>query len=100
LVSNGQYVHIDRIPKMSGHSITSYPNPATTQVSMSVTLDVYTTIDVRVYNSMGGLVLTRSVAGYPGVNSITLPIANLPPGVYYIELKYGDLTLRSKFQKL
>jgi hypothetical protein len=49
---------------------------------------------------MGGLVLTRTVSGYPGVNQITLPIANLPTGVYYIELQYGDTILRSKVQKL
>jgi hypothetical protein len=49
---------------------------------------------------MGGLVLSRSVSGYPGINQITLPIATLPKGVYYIELQYGDTTVRSKFQKL
>ena len=49
---------------------------------------------------MGGQVLSRSVTGYPGVNQITLPIANLPMGVYYIELQFGDTILRSKFQKL
>jgi PKD repeat protein len=99
-VSNGQAIHIDSVQLGSGHSITSYPNPATTQVTLNVTLDSYTTIDVRVYNSMGGLLLTRIVNGDPGVNQITLPIANLPPGVYYVELESRDLTLRSKFQKL
>jgi hypothetical protein len=100
LVSNGQYVHIDSIPGPSGHYINSYPNPATTQVTLSVRLEEYTTLDIRVYNSMGGQVLSRIVTGNPGVNQITLPIANLPMGVYYIELQFGDTTLRSKFQKL
>jgi hypothetical protein len=99
-VRNGQAIHVDSIAKGSGSTTTSYPNPATTQVTMSVTLGSYTTVDVQVYNSMGGLVLTRTVTGYPGINQITLPIANLPPGVYYVELKSADTTLRSKFQKL
>ena len=99
-VSNGQYVQIDSLSGPSGHYINSYPNPATTQVSLTITLNSYTNIDVRVYNSMGGLVSTQKVSGYPGVNQLTLPIANLPTGVYYIELQYGETILRSKFQKL
>jgi hypothetical protein len=100
LVSNGEYVQIDSVPGPSGHYINSYPNPATTQVTLSVRLEEYTKLDIRVYNSMGGQVLSRSVTGYPGGNQITLPIANLPMGVYYIEVQFGDTILRSKFQKL
>jgi len=100
MVYNGQYVHIDSIPGPSGQYINSYPNPATTQVTLNVQLDEYTPVAIRIYNSMGGLVLSRSVSGYPGINQITLPIATLPKGVYYIELQYGDTTVRSKFQKL
>ncbi|HEV3326536.1 MAG TPA: PKD domain-containing protein [Puia sp.] len=100
LVSNGQYVQIDSVPGPHGHSINSYPNPATTQVTLNVTLDEYTTIDILVYNSMGGQVLSRSVSGYPGANQITLPIANLPIGVYYIQLQYDNTILKSKIQKL
>src|SRR5579863_4160703 len=56
-VMSGQAIHIDSVPKGSGHIITSYPNPATTQVTLNITLESYTNVDVRVYNSMGGLVL-------------------------------------------
>lgn len=98
-VSNVQVIHIDSIPAR-GHNIASYPNPATTQVGLTVTLTSYTNIDVRVYNSMGVLALTQTVSGYPGNNQITLPIGNLPAGIYYIELQYGDTILRSKVQKL
>lgn len=99
-VLNGQYIHIDSVSGPSGQYINSYPNPATSQVTLNVTLDEYTAVDIQVYNSMGNLVQSRSVSGYPGVNQITLPIANLPKGVYYVELQYGGTILRSKFQKL
>lgn len=98
-MSNLIAIDIDSIPQ-HGNTIASFPNPATTQVTLTVTLDKYTNVNVQVYNSMGGVVLSRSVSGYPGTNQVTLPIANLPTGVYYIELQYGDTILRSKVQKL
>lgn len=98
-VSNGQFVHIDSIPPTSGGFITSYPNPATTQVNLAVSLDKPTTIAVRVYNSMGSQVLSTTLAGYPGINQVTLPIANLPTGIYYVQLQYGNTILKSKIQK-
>ncbi|HEV3411994.1 MAG TPA: PKD domain-containing protein [Puia sp.] len=99
-VQNAQVIHIDSVPKSQGNYITSYPNPATAQVSLSVTLNSSAAVAIRVYNSMGGQVLSQSASGYPGVNQITVPIANLPIGVYYIELQYGNTILRSKVQKL
>lgn len=99
-VYNGQFIHIDSLSTGTGNNITSYPNPATTQATFNVTLPDNASITIQVYNSMGALVLTRNVSGYPGSNAITLPIADLPQGVYYVQLQYGTTTLKSKIQKL
>jgi PKD repeat protein len=99
-VSSSQIIHIDSLPGGPGGYITAYPNPATTQVGLTVSLTKAATIDIRVYNSMGNQVELRTVSGYPGENQITLPIANLPIGVYYIQLQYGNTILKSKIQKL
>jgi hypothetical protein len=99
-VQSGQWVHIDSLGSPSDQSITSYPNPATTRVTLTVTLTKYETVDIRVYNSMGGMVSSRNFPGYPGVDQLTIPVGNLPTGVYYIELQIGNTILRSKFQKL
>jgi len=96
----GQNIRIDSVPPAQHGFITSYPNPATTQVNLAVSLDKAATIAIRVYNSMGSQVLSTTWTGYPGVNQVTLPIANLPIGVYYIQLQYGDTILKSKIQKL
>jgi hypothetical protein len=69
-------------------------------VTLDVSLDKETVISIRIYNSMGSQVLATTRTGYPGVNQVTLPIANLPIGVYYIQLQYGNTILRSKIQKL
>lgn len=98
-VYNAQFVHIDSLPPTSGGFITSYPNPATTQVNLEVSLDKETSIAVRVYNSMGSQVLSTTLTGYPGTNQVTLPIANLPTGIYYVQLQYGNTIFKSKIQK-
>lgn len=84
----------------SGSFISCYPNPATTQANLSVTMNGNDLITIRVYNSMGGQVLSTEQSGYTGVNQISLPIANLPTGIYYVQLQYGNTILRSKIQKL
>lgn len=99
-VSSAQSVHIDSVPEPPGAFINSYPNPATSQSTLSVTLSSNAAIKVRIYNSMGGMISSKVMAGSPGVNSIVVPVASLPIGIYYIEVQYGDTILRSKIQKL
>ena len=83
-----------------GHFISSYPNPATSQANLVVTLDKTATIYVRVYNSMGSEILSTSQPGYPGSDTIVIPVADLPTGIYYVQLQYGNTVVKSKIQKI
>jgi Secretion system C-terminal sorting domain/PKD domain len=83
-----------------GHFISSYPNPATSQANLLVTLDKAATIYIRVYSSMGSEILSTSQSGYPGSNQIVIPVASLPTGIYYVQLQYGNTVLKSKIQKI
>jgi hypothetical protein len=85
---------------LQGHFISSYPNPATSQANLVVTMDKAATIYIRVYSSMGSEVLSTSQAGYPGTNTIVIPVASLPTGIYYVQLQYGNTILKSKIQKI
>ena len=100
MVSANQWVHIDSIPGDPAGFANSYPNPASTQVTVAVTLDTYTSINIRVFNSMGGLALYKVQSGYQGINQVQIPVANLPTGVYYIEIRFGDTVVKSKIQKI
>lgn len=80
--------------------ILSWPNPGSSQVNMDVTLDRSGMIGIRVYNNMGIPVLAKTVAGHPGTNRLTLPIANLQNGIYFIQVQYGNETKRSRIQKM
>ena len=83
-----------------GRAISSYPNPATSQANLVVTLDKAATIYIRVYSSMGSEILSTSQQGYPGSNQIVIPVASLPTGIYYVQLQYGNTILKSKIQKI
>jgi hypothetical protein len=85
---------------LPGHFISSYPNPATSQANLVVTMDKGATIYVRVYSSMGSEILATSQPGYPGSNTIVIPVANLPTGIYYVQLQYGNTIVKSKIQKI
>ncbi|HXB05564.1 MAG TPA: T9SS type A sorting domain-containing protein, partial [Puia sp.] len=80
--------------------IRSYPNPATTQAGVEVTLTQPATIYIHVYNSMGSPVINTTVSGYQGVNHLQVPLGNLQTGVYYLQVQYGNTVKRSKIQKL
>jgi len=69
-------------------------------VNLTVNLPSYTRVDIQINNSMGVLVSSRQVSGLPGANRITIPVSNLPTGLYYIEVQYGTTILQGKFQKL
>ncbi|MBN9379333.1 MAG: T9SS type A sorting domain-containing protein [Chitinophagaceae bacterium] len=93
-----QWICIDSLP--GSNFIVSYPNPSPSLSNIDVRLDQDHTIYIRIFNSMGHLVLFRKEAGYKGLNHITLPTAGLPKGVYYVQVEYGGVTKRSKIQKL
>jgi hypothetical protein len=86
--------------RVPGNVISSYPNPATSQANLVVTMDKAATIYVRVYSSMGSEILSTTQSGYSGPNTIVIPVANLPTGIYYVQLQYGNTILKSKIQKL
>lgn len=94
----GQMVCIDSLPP--SNFISSYPNPAVGQSNLDLQLDQDNAVYVSIYNSMGHLVLSKKVSGSRGLNRIVLPTAELPKGIYYVQIQYGNVTKRSKIQKL
>ncbi|HEY4205512.1 MAG TPA: PKD domain-containing protein [Puia sp.] len=93
-----QYVCIDSLP--ASNFVSSYPNPAPGESNLDLKLDQENQIYVNIFNSMGHLVLSKRVAGIKGSNHIVLPTADLPKGIYYVQIQYGSVSKRSKIQKL
>jgi len=77
-----------------------YPNPASSQAGVNVSLTQPTMIYIRVYSSMGKPVLATAVPGLQGQNHLQVPIGKLEAGIYYIQVQYGNESKMSKIQKL
>jgi len=95
-----QAICTDSVLPAARNFISSYPNPAVSQANINLNLSQENAIHITIFNSMGNQVLTTVVAGNKGPNHITLPISNLPTGIYYVQMQYGNETSRSKIQKL
>jgi hypothetical protein len=53
-----------------------------------------------VYNAYGFAVATNKVSAQKGINNLSVPVNNLRPGLYFVEMQYGKHKNRTRFQKL
>ncbi len=81
-------------------TLSSYPNPATNQVSVNVPLTSPEMIHVYVFNSLNILVKQKEQQGSTGNNLVTTNIEGLLPGWYTIKVIYGNRVCYSRFQKI
>jgi hypothetical protein len=78
-----------------------YPNPANTQIMLSLSMEEARQIEVAVYNQMGQIVILRSVSLTSGHNNITLNISDLLNGIYNLRLQApNSKALMKRFIKL
>jgi PKD repeat protein len=79
----------------------SFPNPADgPNVNLRLTLPETNRIRVTVYNTSGNIVYDAERSGSQGSNTITIPVAGLQRGQYFVDIRYGNERKRSIFQKL
>ncbi|MBK7432742.1 MAG: PKD domain-containing protein [Chitinophagaceae bacterium] len=95
-----QYIRIERTGGTNACTLQAYPNPASSIVSVNVSLTAPEMINVYIYNSSNVLVLQRQQQGVVGANVVTTNIANLLAGQYVIKLIYGNHVCYGQFQKL
>jgi len=87
--------------KPAANNVTSYPNPATSHdVSLTVPFTTADKIIVNVYNQGGTKVYITQKQGVSGNNQLKIPVWQLKPGQYFIEIICGKERKRSVFQKL
>jgi hypothetical protein len=75
--------------------ITLYPNPATHQIHVSVSQEIYSRAMLSIDDATGKLVQAQSMNG----SKTTLDVSHFPAGVYFISIRNGEQTIRKKFIK-
>lgn len=77
----------DNIPKSGAARIISvYPNPASTELSLEVTVNDPDPVTIEFFNLLGVKVFSSSYEVSPGIQTISISTGQLPNGIYFIRL--------------
>lgn len=76
-----------------------YPNPAESELTLSLAVSKTELATILVYNSLGQIVREVSTQAVAGEWQHTLQTANLPIGLYTLTIKAADWTTSTKFLK-
>ena len=90
----------DLLPENRTHTL--WPNPVTADypVYLKLSASKQTIADLRVIDLKGRILLQHQVQLVKGVNTISVPVSNLPKGAYQVQvLAEGGFTILSRFIK-
>ena len=78
-------------------SMSLAPNPANEQADFTFTLNQEKNVSVKLFNSVGQeMETTYAVAGIAGENKISIPVAELPAGIYFAAVSVDGTQVSSK----
>ncbi len=93
-------IHITQsMPTTSSCAMQVYPNPASSTINAAVILTQPQLLYGYVYNSMNMQVTQKVQQGVVGNNIMSIPVYNLPAGIYTLRLVYGNHVCSSTFIK-
>lgn len=72
-------------------AVVVYPNPTSGNFSLRVNTDMYSNIGIKVFNSMGQVMLTRQFSGVTYGSVLPMNITNFHNGVYHLMIYSTDL---------
>jgi secreted PhoX family phosphatase len=87
-------------PTKNAANLSLYPNPATSELNLTLTHDRREKATVQVMTILGGRVLAQQeVELTPGANTLRLPVQSLSNGQYLLLLRTPSATLTRQFVK-
>ena len=78
----------------------TYPNPAHSQLSFDINSTQNQTMVATIYNLQNIMVAQYSMPLTSGNQTVSLPLGNLPPGMYVLKLNYDGQVSATLFQKM
>jgi len=86
------------IPSAIEYGLTIFPNPVKTdlQIQFDASSDV---TGITVTSALGQVLISENSSNNLGEITISIPVDNLPKGLYFINVKNGDLNASKKFVK-
>lgn len=88
------------VAEVSGNgSFQLWPNPATDQLNLRMRTTGSVLASVRITDMNGRVSVEREARFTPGSNTITLPITNLSPGIYIVQIEDASGIWSSRFVK-
>jgi len=93
------YSKVVTLPLKTASRLMLYPNPATNQVNLTLSVSRKEKIQYFVYDNAGRMVIRQSTEILAGTNSLPIDIGELPAGVYYLNLFGNSLNERLQFVK-
>ncbi|MDI1356232.1 MAG: T9SS type A sorting domain-containing protein [bacterium] len=73
-----------------------FPNPAKGNTTISFMSNKENTANIFVVNTIGQTVISKEVTLVSGKNSVPLDLQGLPSGVYFVQVKDGEINLSKK----
>ncbi len=78
-----------------------FPNPTTSEMTVSFSLKQKSNIEIKLYNSLGQHITTiTDSSNDAGNNTITFSTANLPPGIYHLQFSVDGEVVTKKVVKM
>jgi PKD repeat protein len=93
-----EVIRIQNVPQQCTLQVT--PNPATTQITFKTELQQAGPVVASIIDALGVRRAVFYLPGVQGVNSFTVPVANLPVGFYTLEVFAGGRICKGRFQKV
>ena len=82
-------------------SVAVYPNPFNNDFTVSFSASKTSPATLKLMNSTGQLVFTKTITVNKGNNSILVSgLPSMRPGIYYMSIGNEELNFNSKLQKL
>ena len=80
--------------------ITTYPNPVNSNITIEMDMEVAATAQLVVMDFTGQLVSQETISLTKGINTKTMNVTNLVPGMYTIQVYAKSKVITSKFIKM